>query len=88
MRFLIWNVKDGKVKVNVQPVNKSRDANLPLETNWARLIFRCVGLATPPPQRGCCLPSIAGTNLYTWVRRNNYGQVPYSGHNTLTVTGL
>ena len=65
-------------KVNFQPVNTGRGAHLPLEANWARLIFRYVGLATPPPQRACYLPSIAGTHLYTWVERSNYGKVPYS----------
>ena len=60
-------------KVNFQPVNTGRGAHLPLEANWARLIFRCVGLATPPPQQACYLPSIAGTHLYTWVERSNYG---------------
>ena len=38
-----------KVKVNLQPVNTDLGAHLPLETNWARFIFSCVGLATPPP---------------------------------------
>ena len=52
-------------KVNFQPVNTDRDAHLPLETIWARLIFSCVGLATPPPRRACYLPSIASTHLYT-----------------------
>ena len=71
-----WNKCKGKV--NFQPVNTGRGAHLPLETNWARLIFRCVGLATPPPQRACYLPGIAGIHLYTWVERSNYGEVPYS----------
>ena len=61
-----------KVKVNFQPVNTGRGAHLPLEANWARLIFRCVGIAPPPPQRACYLPSIASTHLYTWVERSNY----------------
>ena len=60
-------------KVNFQPVNTGRGAHLSLETNCARLIFRYVGLATPPPQRACYLPSIASTHLYTWVERSNYG---------------
>ena len=59
-----------KSKVNFQPVNTGRGAHLPLEANWARLIFRCVGLATPPPQRTCYLPSIASTHLDTWVERS------------------
>ena len=63
----------GNLKVNFQPVNTGRGAHLPLEANWARLIFRCVGLATPSPQRACYLPSTAGTHLYTWVERSNYG---------------
>ena len=28
-------------------MNTGRGAHLPPEANWARLIFRCVGLATP-----------------------------------------
>ena len=62
-----------KSKVNFLSVNTGRDAHLPLEANWARLIFRCVGLATPPPQRACYLPSIADTHLYSWVEWSNYG---------------
>ena len=54
-----------KVKENFQPVNTGRGAHLTLKTNWARLIFRCVGLAMPPPQRACYHPTIAGTHLYT-----------------------
>ena len=34
---------------------------------------------TPPVQFACYLPSIASTHLYTWVKRSNYGEVPY-GH--------
>ena len=60
-------------KVHFQPGNTDRGAHLPLEANWDRLTFRCVGLATPPPQRACYLPRIAGTHLYTWVERSNYG---------------
>ena len=75
MNLLVWFLIKKKKKngVNFQPVNTSRGAHLPLEANWARLISRCVGLATPPPQRACYLPSIAGTHLYTWVERGKYG---------------
>ena len=75
-------------KVNFQPVNTDRDAHLPLEVNWARLIFRCVGLAIPPPQRACCLPSIAGSHSYTWVRGVIMVKCLTQGHNTLTITEL
>ena len=51
-----------KVKVNFRLVNTGRCAHFPFKSNWARLIFRCLGLATPPPQRACYLPSIAGTH--------------------------
>ena len=59
-------------------MNTGWGAHLPLETNGPDSIFRRVGLATPPPQQACYLPSIAGTHLYTWVERSNYGKVPYS----------
>ena len=58
-------------KVNFQPVNTGRGAHLPLEANWDRLIFCCVGIATPPPQRACYLPSIAGV-IYCRVLVKKY----------------
>ena len=64
--------------VSFQPVNTGRGANLPLETNVPDHFFCCVGLPTPFRQQACYLPTIAGTHLYNWVERSNFGKVPYS----------
>ena len=79
---------NGSKKVNFRPVNTDRGAHLPFEANWARLIFRRVGFATPPPQGACYFPSIAGTHLYTWDKRSNNVKCLSQGHNMLTVTGF
>ena len=54
-------------------MNTGRGAHL-LSKRMGQTHFSVVGLATPP--RACYLPSIAGTHLYTWVKRSN-GKVPY-----------
>ena len=59
-------------------MNAGWGTHLPLETNGPDLIFHCVGLVTPLQQQACYLTSTAGTHLYTWVKRSNYGKVPYS----------
>ena len=66
-------ISSKKIKVNFQSVNTGWDAHLPLKTNWATLILRCVGLATPLQQQAWYLLSIAGTHLNTWVKKSNYG---------------
>ena len=58
----IW-IKESQIHdaVSFQPVNTGQGAHLPLETNEPDSMFDFVGLATPPPQRVCYLPSLAGT---------------------------
>ena len=65
-------------KVNFQPVNAGRGAHQPLEKNRPDSLFLSVGLAIPPCQQACYLPSIAGTHFYTWVERSDYSKVLYS----------
>ena len=62
-----------KKNVNFQPVNTGRGAHLPLEANWARLIFHCVWGSLHPLHNEPVTPSIAGTHLYTCVERSNNG---------------
>ena len=61
-------------------MNTGRGAKVPLEINGPDSFFPSVGLATPPLQHACYLPSIAGTHLiYTPGSKGSHcGKVPYS----------
>ena len=77
-----------KVKVTFQPVNTGRGTLLPLEANWARLIFFVVrGSLHLLHNEGVTFPSLP-VPIYTpgW-REVIIIKCLTQGHNTLTVTG-
>ena len=76
------------LKVNFQPVNTDRGAHLPLEANWARLIFRCMGTLHLLHNEPVTFPALP-VPIYTpgW-RGVIMVKCLTQGHNTLTVMGL